>query len=155
MNNLQVKDFAHLFFGSIYQYLQNKNRTIYIWTKPNENARVPRNHIDSQGILVLNISAHSITNLIVDEDSIAFTARFNGTPFKIDLDMTDIMAMGSKEGDIVFSYPFAQPIIAVLPNEASISEPGSVDMSSVKQETVQEPSKRERPKFTVIQGGKS
>lgn len=153
------------FFNVVYYYLVEQGKTVYIYCKPSEEARVPPNYLGSDGSIVLNISPQAVTNLQVDTEGVSFTARFNGNPFKVYLLLTDVLAITTKEYDMSFPYPFAIPVANIQeqtnqPVQSAAPAVVTTAFEVVKPEFPQPEDKpiivkKEKPKFTVIQGGKS
>ena len=152
------------FFNTVYDYLVGEGKTVYIYCTPSEEARVPPNYVGSDGSIVLNISPQAVSNLHVDAESVSFTARFNGNTFKVYLALTDVLVITTKEHDINFPFPFAIPIANLAPRQDTGENAApSVVTGPVAVTKPQAPQpedkpiivKKDRPKFTVIQGGRS
>lgn len=57
---------------------------------------VPRQHVDA-GKIVLNINPQAITNLLISNDHVEFSARFSGTPMLVYIPMAAVLAIYAKE----------------------------------------------------------
>lgn len=90
------------FIRSIYDWCNDSNFTPYITAKIISGVKVPKDHIKSNQI-TLNLSLESINNLILDNNFISFSSRFNGKIQDIFLPIDSISGIYSKEnGEGVF-----------------------------------------------------
>lgn len=71
---------------------------------------VPSGHV-RDGRIVLNISHDATARLTLANDRITFTARFNGTPFEVEVPVTAVLGIYAREtGDgMVFTDGEGQP----------------------------------------------
>ena len=80
----------------IYDWCIDLKLTPYITAKIIPGVRVPKNYIKNDEI-VLNLSLESTSKLIFDNDSISFSARFEGKNYDVFLPMESIEGVYSKE----------------------------------------------------------
>lgn len=98
-------------------------RAVYDWAADNgytphlliaadaEGVAVPREFV-KEGRITLNISAMAVQNLDLQRDPIRFFARFNGTPFEVQVPSGAVLAVFARENGegIVFGeVEAAQP----------------------------------------------
>ena len=80
----------------IYDWCIDLKLTPYITAKIIPGVRVPKNYIKNDEI-ILNLSLESTSKLIFDNDSISFSARFEGKNYDVFLPMESIEGVYSKE----------------------------------------------------------
>ncbi len=82
---------------ALYEWLLDNNATPYIMVdSTKENVEIPPG-IDQGGQVVLNIAPRAVQGLELDNEYIAFSARFSGTPFNVYVPITAVMAIYSME----------------------------------------------------------
>jgi stringent starvation protein B len=96
---------------ALYEWLLDNNATPYLLVDTrHREVSIPPN-IDKDGRVVLNISPGAIQGLEMDNDHIAFSARFGGRAFDIYLPMASILAIYSaddNEGMMFAEEPVAE-----------------------------------------------
>lgn len=119
-----------------YNWILENQLTPFVICKPDEDTIVPMEHVND-GIIVLNLLPSAINDLTIEDDYVAFDARFSGRTMEIFLPMHTVVAVRTKEDpSIILQFP---------------------PMEKVKQKTndedtkTSEPAKKENP-FTVIKG---
>jgi stringent starvation protein B len=80
----------------IYDWCIDSKLTPYIVASIISGVSVPKNHIKNNEI-VLNLSLESTTKLIFGNDSISFSARFDGKSYDVFLPMKSISGIYSSE----------------------------------------------------------
>jgi len=79
------------------QWIQDNNMTSYIVVDANQdNVVVPTEYVEG-GKIVLNISPFAVQELLIDNDYVHFSARFSGNPMNIQVPVSAVMAIYSKE----------------------------------------------------------
>jgi stringent starvation protein B len=61
-----------------------------------DGVEVPAQHV-SDGKIILNISPRAVQGLVIDNESIRFTARFGGQPFHVNAPPRAVLAIYAKE----------------------------------------------------------
>lgn len=129
MNLLDIRPYllrAHL------AWLEDSAEIPHLAIANGENVSFPpawKDHV----MVVFNVSAEAVQYCHVDGDGIAFMARFNGQPFEIRAPLNALLWLANKTGTI--QIPMA-PLENTMPT-APVEAPPA------------------KPRFTLVQGGKS
>lgn len=99
--------------NSLLEWIADNNQTPHLRVDTTvEGVSIPPG-IDRDGKVVLDVSAQAISGLMVSSDSMIFSARFGGRPFQVQVPMSAIEVVFSKESGMGM----------VLPEEVVPSEP--------------------------------
>jgi len=81
---------------AIYEWCVAEQFTPYLLVKADQNTLAPRAFI-KDGKILLNLSPESIKDLLMGDEAITFTARFNGAPENLYLPISAIEGIYAKE----------------------------------------------------------
>ncbi len=81
---------------AIYEWCVAEQYTPYLLVKIDQNTLAPRAFI-KDGKILLNLSPESIKDLLMGDEAITFTARFNGTPENLYLPISAVEGIYAKE----------------------------------------------------------
>lgn len=81
---------------AIYEWCVTEQFTPYLLVKIDQNTLAPRAFI-KDGKILLNLSPESIKDLLMGDEAITFTARFNGAPENLYLPISAIEGIYAKE----------------------------------------------------------
>lgn len=81
---------------AIYEWCVAEQFTPYLLVKIDLNTLAPRAFI-KDGKILLNLSSESIKDLLIGNDAITFTARFNGAPENLYLPIAAVEGIYAKE----------------------------------------------------------
>lgn len=81
---------------SIYDWCIDSDFTPYVSVKAYPDLDIPIEYIKN-GEIVFNISAKAVHELIINNDFISFTARFNGVPRKLEIPLAAVKGIFAKE----------------------------------------------------------
>jgi len=81
---------------SIYDWCIDSDFTPYVSVKAYPDLDIPIEYIKN-GEIVFNISAKAVHELIINNDFISFTARFNGVPRKLEIPIAAVKGIFAKE----------------------------------------------------------
>jgi len=81
---------------AIYEWCVAEQFTPYLLVKIDQNTLAPRAFI-KDGKILLNLSPESIKDLLMGDEAITFTARFNGTPENLYLPISAVEGIYAKE----------------------------------------------------------
>ncbi len=81
---------------AIYEWCVAEQYTPYLLVKIDQNTLAPRAFI-KDGKILLNLSPESIKDLLMGDEAITFTARFNGAPENLYLPISAIEGIYAKE----------------------------------------------------------
>lgn len=100
--------------------------------------QVPQDYV-SNGQIVLNINPSAVQNLIIDDEGMAFSARFGGVPMSVKVPVVAILAIYAKENGqgMVFG------------SEAGAPDPDDTPPPP-KKEPVEEKTSASRPSLKVV-----
>ena len=91
-------------------------RAIYQWILDNEmtphllaNAEMPAVDVPAQfvkdGQIVLNIAPHAVSNMLMDNEAVSFSARFSGTVKSLYIPMEAVLAIYASENGQGLVFP--------------------------------------------------
>jgi len=81
---------------AIYEWCVAEQFTPYLLVKADQNTLAPRAFI-KDGKILLNLSPESIKDLLMGDEAITFTARFNGAPENLYLPIAAVEGIYAKE----------------------------------------------------------
>jgi len=81
---------------AIYEWCVAEQHTPYLLVKIDQNTLAPRAFI-KDGKILLNLSPGSIKDLLMGDEAITFTARFNGAPENLYLPISAVEGIYAKE----------------------------------------------------------
>ena len=82
---------------ALYEWIADNGLTPHVLVDAGfEGVDVP-DHAVQKGKVVLNIAAGATENLLLDNDSIQFKARFSGKPYPISVPMNAVIAIYARE----------------------------------------------------------
>lgn len=82
---------------AIYDWIQDNQLTAYLVVNADEpNVSVPRQHV-KDGQIVLNIAAHAVQHLHIDQEAIQFNARFGGVSQLVYAPMRAVIGLYARE----------------------------------------------------------
>ena len=85
---------------AIYEWLLDNNLTPHIVIAADMlGVEVPSSHVE-KGQLVLNISPDACRDLLLGDEELTFSARFNGTPRQIRSPIDAVMAIYARENNL-------------------------------------------------------
>jgi stringent starvation protein B len=111
---------------AIYEWINDNALTPYLLINAEENGVfVPQQYI-KDGQIVLNIAPHAVQQLLMDNDSVGFSARFGGVSQQVYVPIRAIMGLYAREnGQGLFfdasEYPAEQEEESTAPSEQGLS----------------------------------
>lgn len=79
------------------EWIVDSDMTPYLMVDAsNDETQVPAEFV-KDGKIVLNISPTAVRDLLVAEDAVSFSARFNGTPFAVYVPCDQVLAIYARE----------------------------------------------------------
>lgn len=82
---------------AIYEWTNDNNLTPYLLVNAEENGvSVPRQHVQD-GQIVLNIAPHAVQQMLMDQDSVSFNARFGGVSQQLYIPMYAVLGLYARE----------------------------------------------------------
>ena len=93
MSNNSTKPYL---IRSIYDWCIDSGFTPFISVKAYPGLDMPMEYVKN-GEIVFNISAKAVHELIIDNDFISFTARFNGVSRKLEIPLSAVKGIFAKE----------------------------------------------------------
>ena len=146
---------------AFYEWIVDNGMTPHVLVDARSaQVKVPRQFV-KDGSIVLNVSMTAANNLMMDNDSVTFSARFGGKAFAIYLPMSSVMAIYSRETQDGISFPPDEYALAddleafqemrSPPSLAAVSGGDSSD-EVAEQDDEPEPPKptRQRPSLRVV-----
>jgi stringent starvation protein B len=113
---------------AIYEWCLDHGYTPYLAVAVDANTRVPMGHVKN-GEIVLNINHSATRELLIGNDAITFSARFNGVSTAIYVPIEAVRGIYARESGQGF---FFDPAIADPPQPTPPDGPGSKGPAAVK-----------------------
>lgn len=83
---------------ALYEWIVDNNCTPYMLVNAfAEGVEVPQQHVNKDGQIILNISPVSVQGLDMNDESIAFSARFGGVPMQVFVPAYAVMGIYARE----------------------------------------------------------
>lgn len=93
MNDASTKPYL---IRAIYEWCNDRGLTPYLAVQVDDTTRVPLEHAKN-GEIVLNISHTATRNLVLGNDKILFSARFNGVSREIMVPVSSVLGIFARE----------------------------------------------------------
>lgn len=91
--------------SAIYDWIVDNEGTPHVVLfAENPDVLVPRQYIDENGKIVLNISPTAAQELLIDPDGVSFSARFGGKPFSVYSPISAVIAIYASENNEGLSF---------------------------------------------------
>ena len=81
---------------AIYEWCVDSGLTPYLAVRVDGHTEVPRAHV-KDGEIILNLSADAVRNLLMGNEMITCTGRFNGAPFDLMIPVVAVIGIFAKE----------------------------------------------------------
>jgi stringent starvation protein B len=94
---------------AIYEWCVDSGFTPYLAVQVNSNTRVPPEHV-KDGEVVLNISSSATRHLTMDNDAIAFSARFGGVSRELYVPVDAVIGIFARENSQGMFFPRSQEV---------------------------------------------
>lgn len=134
---------------AIYDWIVDNNATPHIALfAENPDVLVPEQFVED-GKIILNISPTAAQDLLIDDETVTFSARFGGKPFNIYAPLTAVLALYASENGEGLSFDLELPN-DTPPEDPSPSTIESVDSSGKKPSRSAKPKKSKRPSLKVV-----
>lgn len=115
---------------ALYEWITDNSLTPHVLVDAEcEGVNVP-DHAIQKGKVVLNVAASATEQLVLDNDSIRFKARFSGKPYPINVPMTAVIAIYARENGQ--GMMFAQDDLPDPPVDGSDDPPPRSHLKVVK-----------------------
>jgi len=90
---------------AIHEWILDNNMTPHILVNTdNPNVEVPMQSVQD-GQIVLNVATHAISNIIMDNDAVSFSARFSGVVENIYIPIQSVKAIYASENGQGLVFP--------------------------------------------------
>lgn len=131
------------------EWIVDNNCTPYIVVDAHgTGVEVPQQHVNKDGQIILNIAPTAVRDLSINNDCIAFNARFGGLPTDIMVPYSSVLGIYAREnGQGMIFDP--EPETDVEPDPEP-PKPTSVDTDNSKSKTSTKPSTGKRPSLKVV-----
>ena len=89
---------------AVHEWITDNDFTAYILVNADyEGCEVPREHVDN-GNIILNISTTAVQNLVLDNESVDFNARFSGQQVNVFIPIPAVLAIYAQENGKGMSF---------------------------------------------------
>ncbi len=86
------------FVRALYEWIVDNNCTPHILVDAHiEGVRVPQQHVNKEGQIILNIAPGAVSDFVMDNDYVAFSARFGGVANQLFIPCTAILGIYARE----------------------------------------------------------
>jgi stringent starvation protein B len=121
---------------AIHEWCSDSNFTPYVSVKVDANTRVPTEYVKN-GEIVLNLSYDATHRLTIGNESIQFSARFNGVSRECSVPVDAVLGIFARENGQGLFFPADPPQQAETPAadgspEVPTSPPGKPKLQIVK-----------------------
>ncbi|MFA6311697.1 MAG: ClpXP protease specificity-enhancing factor [Sterolibacterium sp.] len=107
---------------AIHEWCLDQGYTPYLAVSVDARTRVPREHV-KDGQIVLNLGPEATHQLVMGNDLITFSARFNGVAQALSIPVENIAAIYARENGQGMAFEVAAPVAgAVQPAEPRVDE---------------------------------
>lgn len=125
---------------ALYEWILDNHCTPHILVFADaEGVDVPRQHVQN-GQIVLNVSPTAVMNLLMDNEAISFSARFNGREMDIYIPIHAVMGIVTRENGQGMMFDFMEPTPPPQNSDGDLEKPSSV--SADKKSTGTKPTLR-------------
>ncbi|MBC7718781.1 MAG: ClpXP protease specificity-enhancing factor [Chitinophagaceae bacterium] len=104
MNELETSSTRPYLVRALYEWCTDNGLTPYVAVAVDETVQVPREYVKNNEI-VLNISFDATSSLQLDNEFIAFKARFGGSAREIMVPMARVIAIYARENGQGMTFP--------------------------------------------------
>ncbi len=116
---------------ALYEWCSDQGYTPYIAVRVDARTRVPRAFV-RHGEIILNISFDATDRLKMDNDWIEFKARFSGRSHKLEIPVSNVLAIYARENGQGMSFPVEER--PSFENEGAESDDTAADESADRTE---------------------
>jgi stringent starvation protein B len=142
---MALKDLRPYLLNAYILWLDESGAMPHIVIRNIEGVRFPK-HLADSPVLAFNVSGEALQNLVIDEEGISFTARFNGVATIVYAPYAAITKLYSADKQVSMNLqgeaPIAQPVVQQVNPQAIVPTAPPA------------PPKPMKPVLTVIQGDK-
>ena len=134
---------------AIYEWIVDNNATPHVALfAENPDVLVPEQFVDD-GKIILNISPTAAQGLLIDNDSLSFSARFGGKPFNVYAPISAVLALYASENGEGLSFDL-EPYDDTPPEDPSPTVIESVDSGGKKPSGSKKSTNSKRPSLKVV-----
>jgi stringent starvation protein B len=128
---------------AIHEWCSDQGFTPYLVVAVRGKMQVPMEYVKN-GEIVLNVSYNACRNLVITNDFISFSARFNGVSRDIEIPVGAVISIFSRENGEGMGFEYE--------GDATVGAPESAPESNANDEPPQEPPPRPtgRPQLRVV-----
>ncbi len=134
---------------AIYDWIVDNNATPHVALfAENPDVLVPEQFVED-GKIILNISPTAAQGLLIENDSLSFSARFGGKPFNIYAPIGAVLALYASENGEGLSFDYEAPD-DTPPEDPKPPKIESVESGDSKKGDSSKPKKSKRPSLKVV-----
>ncbi len=101
---------------AIYEWLVDNNCTPHIVVFAGaEGVKVPQQHVNKEGQIVLNVSPTAVKDLFIANDAVSFSARFSGVVNNIHVPCGAVLGIYGRENGQGMMFEFEPPKLPPTP----------------------------------------
>jgi stringent starvation protein B len=112
---------------ALYEWCTDNGFTPHIAVRVDNGTRVPRQFVRNDEI-VLNISFEATSQLQMGNEWIEFSARFSGKSHKIEVQVTNVLAIYARENGQGMAFPVDPAAIGAAPDVSGSEGPRSSEL---------------------------
>ncbi|MEH6457705.1 MAG: ClpXP protease specificity-enhancing factor [Cocleimonas sp.] len=134
---------------AVYEWIVDNNATPHVALfAENPDVLVPEQFVED-GKIVLNISPTAAEGLLIDNNSLSFSARFGGKPFNVYAPIGAVLALYASENGEGLSFDL-EPSDETPPEDPPPAVIGSVDTGVKKPSSLAKSKISKRPSLKVV-----
>ncbi|RKR02509.1 stringent starvation protein B [Kushneria sinocarnis] len=147
---------------ALYQWLLDNEQTPYIVVDARQSGVIVPEQFVQNGQIVLNINPEAVRDLFMENDMIAFNARFGGQPMDVQVPIEALIAIYARENGIGMVFG-QEPVMPAAEESEEHSESqensgahlegiegGATEEASEDTESDDRPPRKGRPSLRVI-----
>jgi len=128
------------FVRALHEWCSDNGYTPYLTVAVDAATVVPKEYV-KDGEITLNVSTDATGRLLIDNEAVQFTARFNGAARDIWVPMARVAAIYARENGVGMGFDVEETPVSPEPSTAGISS-GSGDGTKKSEQKSTTPAKR-------------
>ncbi len=132
---------------AMYEWCCEQGMTPYVSVFVDDQVQVPMDFVRN-GEITLNVGMDATNNLLMNNETLEFQARFGGTPRQVMVPITHVMAIYGRESGQGMAFPISDPSQLKQTQAAALeipitTPPKLTDTASIQKE-------KTRPKLIIV-----
>lgn len=104
---MALKNIRPYVISSHIQWIDDSGERPHIIVLNGEGVLFPP-HMEHESALTFNVSSDAVQNLEIDDDGVSFTARFQGSVFRVHAPLNAVVAIRDGDSNVLISFTIEQ-----------------------------------------------